>query len=186
MIRRLRQEQPGLDIEILASNSTSDLKRREADIAVRSYRPTQTDLIAKKIGNMNHYLYANPDYLMRLGNPGTPTDFADAEFIGFDQSEQLIDAYGQAELELTLDNFPIRTENHLVHWELVKAGAGIGVMPEQIGEPEPRVTRILQDSPPLVGELWLAAHRELKTSRRIRTVFDFLAEELSRAISPPA
>ncbi len=186
MIRRLREQQPGLDVEILASNSTSDLKRREADIAVRSYRPTQTDLIAKKIGTMNHYLYANPDYLERLGNPTTPEGFVDARFIGFDQSEQLVDAYGQAGLKLSLDNFPIRTENHLVHWELVKAGAGIGVMPEQIGEPEPLVTRILHDAPPMVGELWLAAHRELKTSRRIRTVFDFLAEELSRAISPPA
>ena len=186
LVRKLREQQPGLDIEILASNSTSDLKRREADIAVRSYRPTQTDLIAKKIGTMNHYLYANPDYLERLGNPREPAGFVDANFIGFDQSEQLVDAYRQAGLELSLDNFPIRTENHLVHWELVKAGAGIGVMPEQIGEPEPLVTRILDDAPPMVGELWLAAHRELKTSRRIRTVFDFLAEELGRAISPRA
>ncbi len=186
LVRKLRAQQPGLDVEILASNSTSDLKRREADIAVRSYRPTQDDLIATKIGEMNHFLYASEDYLRQIGDPASPADLAGAHFIGFENSEQLIDAYGRLDIELSLENFPVRTENHLVHWELVKAGVGIGVMPEQIGDPEPAVRRVLTDAPPLVGELWLAAHRELKTSRRIRIVFDFLAEELRRAISPPA
>ncbi len=183
LIGKLRKQQPGLDIEIIASNATTDLKRREADIAIRAYRPTQTDLIAKKIGDIPHYLYASPDYLETLDNPSAPDGFADAEFIGFDQNEQLIDAYGRVGITLTLDRFPVRTENHLVHWELVKAGVGIGVMPGPIGDVEPTVVRVLEDQEPLMGELWLAAHRELKTSRRIRTVFDFLAEELARDIN---
>ncbi|MEM1174201.1 MAG: LysR family transcriptional regulator [Pseudomonadota bacterium] len=186
LVRKLRDQQPGLDVEILASNSTSDLKRREADIAIRSYRPTQSDLIAKKIGDIPHFLYASPDYLQRLGNPTTPAGFSNANFIGFDQNEQLIEAYSRVGIQLTLDRFPVRTENHLVHWELVKAGVGIGVMPAPIGDSETGVSRCLQNQAPLMGELWLAAHRELKTSRRIRTVFDFLAEELAKGINPHA
>ena len=41
------------------------------------------------------------------------------------------------------------------------------------------VERVLADLGPYIGSLWLAAHRELKTNRRIRTVFDFLISELS-------
>jgi DNA-binding transcriptional LysR family regulator len=50
IIAKLRRIEPGIEIELIASNSTSDLKRREADIAIRSFRPTQRDLIAKKVG----------------------------------------------------------------------------------------------------------------------------------------
>ena len=67
-----------------------------------------------------------------------------------------------------------------MHWELAKAGAGIGVMSATIGDAEPAVQRALPDMEPLTGEAWLVAHRELRTSRRVRVVFDFLAEALSR------
>ena len=63
-------------------------------------------------------------------------------------------------------------------YELVKEGVGIGIMPEHIGDAEQKVVRVLPESEPFTVELWLVAHRELRTSRRIRRVFDFLAEEL--------
>lgn len=179
IIEKLRQAEPGINVEIIASNSSSDLKRREADIAIRAYRPTQPDLVARKVGDVPWTLYASPLYLKRIGNPTTPENFGDAEFIGFDNSEQLISALDGLGFNLTQRNFPVITENHLVHWELVKHGVGIGVMPVELGDAESMVQRVLPDLEPLKGELWLAAHRELKTSRRIRTVFDFLATQLS-------
>lgn len=179
IVEKLRRLEPGIDVEIIASNSTSDLKRREADIAIRAFRPTQPDLIAKKVSDVQAYLYAAPGYLQRLGRPATPDDLNGADFIGFDRTDRLITALNEIGLNLTSRNFPLLTENHLVQWEFVKQGVGIGIMPEDVGEPEPRVQRALPDLEPLTGELWLVAHRELKTSRRVRMVFDFLASELS-------
>lgn len=179
IIQQLRRKEPGIDIEVIASNATTDLKRREADIAIRAYRPTQPELIGKKVSDINAHLYATKNYLRLIGNPTSPELFAGADFIGFDRKSLLIDALNERGLKLTLRNFPVITESHLVHWELVKHGVGIGIMPEQIGDAEPLVVRALPQLEPFAVEVWLVAHRELKTSRRIRMVFDFLATELS-------
>lgn len=179
IIEKLRRMEPGINVELIASNSSSDLKRREADIAIRAYRPTQPDLIAKKVSDVPARLYASAGYLKHIGNPKLPADFSDADFIGFDRSELLISALNALGFDLTQRNFPVVTENHIVHWELVKHGVGIGIMPDELGDTEPMVQRALVDLEPLMTEIWLAAHREVRTSRRIRTVFDFLAAELS-------
>ena len=184
IIAKLRRMEPGIEIELIASNSTSDLKRREADIAIRSFRPTQPDLIAKKVGDIKAYLYAAPSYLDFLGNPTSLDGLNEAEFIGFDRNDYLIAALNEAGLKLTHENFPVITENHLVQWQLVKQGVGIGIMPVEVGDAESSVQRALPALEPLIGEIWLVAHRELKTSRRVRMVFDFLASELSGLLKP--
>jgi len=179
IIRKLRQLEPGIEVELIASNSTSDLKRREADIALRAFRPTQPDLIAKKIVDVYAHLYASPIYLRQLDNPTSPDDFSDADFLGFDRSERMILGLNEMGFSLTRRNFPVITEHHMVQWELVKQGVGIGIMPDVVGDAEPGVVRVLPDLEPYKGEVWLVAHRELKSSRRVRMVFDFLAAELA-------
>jgi len=179
IIDKLRRTEPGIDIELIASNSASNLGRREADIAVRSFRPTQPELIAKKIKEVPARLYAATHYLKKIGFPKTAKDLNQADFIGFDKTDMLVKGYNELGLNLTLKNFPILTESHLVHWELVKQGLGIGIVPEDIGDAEPLVQQALPTLAPIVFPIWLTAHRELKTSRRVRLVFDLLADELS-------
>lgn len=179
IIQRLRQMQPDIYIELIASNSVSDLKRREADIALRAFRPTQPDLIAKKLRDVAVYLYAARSYLDSLGNPMSPDDLSKADFIGFDHTDILMKAFSELGLKLTPRNFPVIAENHIVQWELVKQGVGIGVMPQEIGDAEPLVERALPTLEPLASDLWLVTHRELTTNRRVRMVFDYLASELS-------
>jgi DNA-binding transcriptional LysR family regulator len=82
---------------------------------------------------------------------------------------------------VTKCNFPIICDNYLVQWEFVKHGAGIGLITENVGESEPLVRRVLPDMAPITVPMWLATHREFNTSKRVRTVFDFLAAELSRS-----
>lgn len=185
IIGRLRLAHPAIEIEIVASNTATDLRRREADIAVRNFMPAQPDLVARKIGDRAARLYASPDYLRRIGDPKTPADLARAELFGFDRGDMMIKGLRALGVEVTEKSFPIVTANHLVQWELAKHGVGICIVMEEVGDAEPRVRRVLPDLPPIVVPLWLATHRELQTSRRIRVVFDMLAEELTRA-APPA
>ncbi len=184
VICALRREHPGIRVEVIASNQAKDLRRREADIAIRSFRPTQPNLIAKKLADIEAYLYAASAYLDDIGRPQTPDDLAGADFIGFERGDVLMAALQSIGFKLTPDSFPILSENHLVQWELVKAGAGIGVMPAEVGDRESRVERVLPGLGPLVGEEWIVAHRELRSSRRIRTVFDFLVEAFRRPLRP--
>ena len=181
IIGRLRRSHPGIEIEIVASNSARDLRRREADIAVRNFTPTQPDLVAKKIADRSARLYATPAYLEQLGNPTSPADLSRADFFGFDRTDQMIQGLRALGLELTAKNFPIITSNHLVQWELAKKGVGICIVMDEVGDAEPRVRRVLPELPPLPVPIWLATHRELHTSRRIRVAFDLLAAELGKS-----
>ena len=178
IIDKLRQQEPGIRIEIVTSNQASDLRRREADIAIRNFRPTEPDLIAKKIKDVPARLYASPRYLEKIGNPVRPYDLRHAEFINIDASGMFLKGLNALGLNLSEDNFPIYTENYLVMWELVKQGVGIGILDGNIGDAEPLVQQVLPNLEPLTFPVWLVAHRELNTSRRIRLVFDLLAAEL--------
>ncbi len=179
ILARLRLAEPGIHIEIMASSATSDLRRREADIAIRNYQPTEPDLIAKKIRDLPARLYATPGYIERIGHPKLPYDLRHADFISIDRTGVFLKGLNTLGLGLTERNFPILTENYLVMWELVKQGLGIGVQDGVVGDREPLVRRVLPDLAPLIFGMWLVTHREVNTSRRVRVVFDLLASELA-------
>lgn len=186
ILARLRQAHPGIRIEIVATNAMSDLRRREADVAIRNARPSDPELIARKIRDDEARLYAAPRYLQCIGPIHGPEDLSQADFMGFDESSALREALSAAGLTLTRDNFTVLSGSHLVQWECVKQGVGIGLMPAAIGDAEPAVRQVLPDLPPIRFPVWLTAHRELRTSRRIRLVFDLLAEALSGEAGEPA
>ena len=179
-LKRLRDMAPAIEVEVVASNEVRDLRRREADIAIRHARPEQPDLIAKLLRELSIRLYASTDYLDRLGRPGSLGDLAEADFIGFDRSDRLLTRLNQMGLPLEKDNFRLTSENGAVAWEMVKHGLGIGLMAEDVADQTPGVECVLLDLDPIPVPVWLVTHRELHTSRRIRLVFDVLAETLGK------
>lgn len=182
IVAELRRTHPGIELEIVASNEPRDLHRREADIAIRNFRTTQPDLVGKKLGDSRAYMYATPGYLERVG-PLSAADLSRAELFAFDRSDTMIEGLRARGVEVTREQFPIVTANHLVQWELCKQGCGVGIMMAEIGDPEPRVQRVLPEGPTIEVPIWLVSHRELRTSRRIRIVFDALAEGLGRIVT---
>ncbi len=179
ILTKLRTHEPGITVEVVASNSIRDLRRREADIAIRSARPTDPDLIAIRLDDVVVRFYASVGYLEQVGALDGPTDMAKASFIGFQDNDRYMETLMERGMALSAKNFVVSTASHLVHWELVKQGMGIGVMIEQVGDVEPLVRRATPWFDPFVIDVWLVAHRELNTSRRVRLVFDWLAEELT-------
>ena len=180
IIAKLRTLEPDIHVEIVVSNQASDLRRREADIAIRNFRPTEPDLIAKKVGEADAVLYATPDYIEKIGNPTIPQDLRHAHFVNLDHAGMMIKALNKLGLGLTEENFPLLTESYLVMWELVRQGVAIGILDAHIGDADPIVRRVLPDFQPFIFPIWLVSHRELTTSRRIRRVYDYLAKELHR------
>lgn len=178
IVAKLRAKHPGIELELVVSNKPRDLHRREADIAIRNFPVHQPDLVARKIKDSGAYMYATPGYLERIGGISSAEDLQKAELFAFDRTELMIDHMGARGIKLERKQFPIVTENHLVQWELCKAGAGICFMMEEIGDREPKVRRVLPQKDVTVP-VFLVCHRELRTSRRIRLVFDTIAEELA-------
>jgi len=178
ILERLRSQEPEIELEVIAENAVSDLGRREADIAVRNFRPEEPDLIARKIRDDVGRLYATPGYLDSIGNPSAVEEFSDASFVGFADPASILQWLNGSGMNLTERNMPLMTRSYLVHWSMVKQGLGIGIMPENIGDREPAVVRACPDMPAFEFPIWLVSHRELRHSRRIRVVFDLLAEGL--------
>ncbi|MBO6689861.1 MAG: LysR family transcriptional regulator [Henriciella sp.] len=178
IIRRIRDEAPGITLDIVTSNEVQDLTRREADISIRHARPTQPDLIAKLVGDSAAHLYASEDYIKSLGPIQTLKDIEHADFIGFDRNDELIAEMARHGLNLSADNFTVNARAGTVMRELVVQGLGIGFLTRDVEKMEPRIKAILPDKITLPVPVWLVTHRELHTSKRIRVVYDILSEDL--------
>jgi len=180
MLKQLRELAPAVEVEIVASNANSDLKRREADIAIRHAPSQDSDLIAELVRETSANFYATAQYLERYGRPTSIKDLSGAVFIGFEQSDLFLQHLTGLGLSVTKDNFKLAANSGVVSWELVKQGLGIGVMIEELAAITPEVERLFPELGPLPIPVWLTTHRELHTSRRIRLVYDFLADALSQ------
>lgn len=179
VVGAIRDAHPGIEIQIVATNQVSDLGRREADIALRSFRPSEGELVARKLGEEDSFLYATPAYLASVGNPGTLEELSRAEFVAFDRGDAFMTGLNGKGLRLTADNFPWMCANQQVQWALITQGSGIGVMMASIGDADPRVVRVLPERVAFRFPVWLTSHREVRTSRRVRVVFDMLTAALS-------
>lgn len=179
IVADIRALHPGITIEIVATNQVSDLGRREADIAVRSFRPSEPSLVARKLREDSGYLYATPAYLESIGNPTELAGLSSAEFVAFDETDVFMKGLNAMGLALGPHNFPWVCANQQVQWALITQGSGIGVMMERIGDADDRVVRVLPELLRFPVAMWLTSHREVRTSRRVRVVFDILAERLS-------
>lgn len=179
MLGTLRAEFPAIAIELVPSDSPENLLMREADIAVRMFRPTQLDLITRKLGESPVVACAHEDYLARRGVPGDIEALADHDLVGFDRSDVLIAVARQLGHSLRREDFAFRCDSQSAVWELLRAGLGIGFAQRPIIGRTPGMKAIALPLaiPPL--EIWLTSHRELQTARRIRVVYDRLGTLLT-------
>ncbi|THH36815.1 LysR family transcriptional regulator [Aliishimia ponticola] len=180
VLRQVQEHAPRLHVELVATNDLADLIRREADIAIRHVRPTEPELIARRLTDTTAHLYAASSYLDARGAPLGAADLAGHDFVGFADNARLIAHLAEIGIPVTPDNFRIGSQNALVAWRLVQQGFGIAPMADAVARDTPGIVRVLPDMPPIVFPVWLVTHRELHTSRRIRLVFDILAETLAQ------
>ena len=174
----LRVAEPEIEIELVASNATDNLLTREADIAVRMYRPTQLEVMTKHVRDLELATYAAQSYLERHGEPARPDDLLEHPVVGYDRDETLIRGFREVGYEVSRRFFPFRTDNQVVLWRTVVEGYGIGFAPVVIGDSEPKVRRIVPALKLPILPMWLTCHAEVRTNRRIRRVYDFLASQL--------
>jgi len=180
ILKRLRADAPGIKVELVVSNDIRDLRLREADIAIRHVRPDHPDLIAKRLRDSSGHLYAMPDYLDRTGRPATLADLSNHDILGHGDDARMAEFLADFGVALTARNFVLSADNGLVVLELMKQGLGISALSREMAETAPGLEPVLPDQLIVPIPVWLVTHRELHTSRRIRIVFDLLAEMLGQ------
>ncbi len=183
IVARIRNEAPGIVVEVVSTNDLRNLQRREADIAVRHVRSTQPDLIARLIGEFTASLYAAPSLIQRMGQPSDLADLARFPFVGFGEDHRLVEELEKYGVPITLGNILVTSNEGNASWALARQGLGVCIMSDAVAAMTADVVPVLPTFGPIRFPVWLAVHRELRTSRRIRLVFDILAEELQSRVA---
>lgn len=178
----IRQSAPEIEIELAPSDTTENLLYREADIAVRMYRPVQLDLVARYVGEIEIGVFASKDYVARHGVPLGTQDIVHHDIVGYDRSELIIRGMREAGLNLKRDDFKLRCDSQTAYWELVRAGGGIGFGQAMIARTDPNMVEIDLgvDIPGL--PVWLTAHHGLRHTPKVRVVWDHLRAGLAKIV----
>ncbi len=179
ILAQLRRTDPGISIDLVASDSSENLLFREADIAIRMYRPEQLDMVTKHATDLSLGIYAATSYLDHCGRPATIDDALALDWVGYDRNELMIREMRKAGWPVTRDFFRLRTDDQAANWQLVRAGCGLSVAQQTIGARDPDVEQLLPeiDLPHL--PVWLTAHEALRRVPRVARVWEALVAGLS-------
>lgn len=182
LLAQMRLTLPDVQVELVASNAVSNLLRREADIAVRMVRPQQATVIVRRVGQVAISACAHQDYLRRRGIPRHLSDLLSHDLIGGDRNDEILRGFAARGFSVKREHFDFRTDDLIAVWQAVRAGLGVGFVSEYLIRTEASVVPVLTSLKIEPMPVWLAVHKEIRTSKRIRAVYDFLSEALPRAI----
>ncbi len=182
ILTQLRESYPELVIELIPSNRMEDLLQRGADIAVRMARPSQTALVARRIGNVELGLYAHRQYLERHGVPADIEALADHTLIGFDQENAFVRSFVSQLPFLKRELFAMRTDSDLAYIAALRAGFGIGICQVGLGRCNPNLVRLFPREVSYRLDTWLAMHEDLRHTPCCQLTFSALFEGLTRYV----
>jgi DNA-binding transcriptional LysR family regulator len=168
-LAKLRQQYPGIHIRLIGETRIASLLHRECDIAVRMIQPTESNLVARKIGKINISIFASANYLATT----TPENYT---FIAFDKSMDNLDQ--QKWLKAYANTRPIVLCTNDLETQRIAAlnGVGIAALPYFIANRSPGLVRLDIDNNILFNDIWLVVHDDLRNVPAVRAVMNFLAE----------
>lgn len=176
-----REQYPGIRVDLRADLNMIDLLQRQADIALRLVRPTEPDLIARKVGKFSSYLAASKEYLEKNGTPRTPEDLKNHIALEYNNWSG---GGPRTNLPKMFSNFMpenclFSANSMLSLYQAVSNGLGIGLFPTIALDDYPDVEFVLKDELELELEVWLVTHVDIQHNARIRALYDFLADVMS-------
>jgi len=178
ILAAFRERHPGIVIELVLSNASADLLRRDADIAVRMVQPTQEALVARRLGSVALGLFAHRRYLEAHGRPSLLAELADHSLIGFDTEMPYIRRMRADGLPYVRERFSLRTDSDLAALAAIRAGYGLGIMQVNLARRDPQLVHLLADELAIPLETWVVMHEDLRQSLRVRRLFEHVAEGL--------
>lgn len=183
MLADIRAEFPGIQLVLIPSDNTENLLFREADIAIRMYRPNQLELVTRHVADIELGTFAAFSYLERRGRPETAADLLDHDMVGFDQSTLITDTMNTLGWPAGPETFAVRCDHHPTYWEMVRAGCGVGFTQAEVGRADPLVEELELglDIPPL--EVWLTAHQTVRKAPRVDAIWQALDARLTAAFA---
>ncbi len=169
---------PDITVELLLSDRDLDLGMREADIAIRLHRPTEPDIIQRKLFTVHNHAYAAPEYLREHGMPKSVADLDKHRIMAFGVPPAYL-----SEIDWLLkvnrpDNSPrtpILTINNVYGLRrAAQMGIGITTIPDYIVGTNTNLVMIPLDQEPPAFDTYLAYAEEMRASKRVAVFRDFV------------
>ncbi len=170
------RKHPAIAGTLVTSARTVSLTRREADLGVRLERPTQADLVARKLGTYAYALYASPSYLAKRA-AAARTDLAAHDVLGFD--EELSSIPEAVWLSERTRRYALRSNSFSVLERAAMAGVGVAVLPCFLADGREDLVRLDPSEDVSARSLWVVVHAELATQTRVRAVVDFVTRQFA-------
>lgn len=173
-----RAANPWIMMELVADVRPVSLKKRAADIVIRTVRPTDGEYKMHKIGRLAAALFGSSAYLQLHGEPREPRDLASHALIGWDHELRFL-VMSRWLTELAGEHEPwLRTSNFTTQYLACRAGLGLAVLPSLIAK-NAGLCRVLPHLPPLQLDLWLLVSIETNQGERVKRVVGFLNDLFS-------
>jgi DNA-binding transcriptional LysR family regulator len=170
VLQAVHRKHPGIAIELISTIARLDVTRREADIAIRTIRPAEPSLVARKLGR----LAIAPYVRRRQKKPGP------LAAVGYTDGMRL--PIRDIERRLPDGRVAHRTNSIATVLAAVRLGWGAGDLPCFVGDATPDLQRAFPDEPPESMDVWLIVHADLQRTARVRVIVD----ELVRAFQDGA
>jgi len=175
-LARFRATHPQLRLDLITASGFLNPSKREADIAVMLARPRNRQLQASRLADYRLQLYATRDY---LDVHGTPTDAAalnDHALIGYvPEHIHAVELDYLSEVHAGLVARARSTSINVQH-AMIRAGAGIGILPDFIARRDEQLVAVLPGTVTLGRTFWLVTHEDTHATPRIEAVTGWLRE----------
>jgi DNA-binding transcriptional LysR family regulator len=178
MLGSFRAEYRGIELELHVDNAMVDMLRRDADIAVRMFKPSQKQLLAKRIGFIPMGLYAHRRYLDAFGMPRNVEDFPHHTVIGFDAVPPWLSQVRGVPFQITRSIFAVRCDDDRAQLASLRAGVGICACQTGIARRDPDLVPVLPGAVRFELDLWLVMHADQRKTPHVRALFEHLAKGL--------
>ena len=185
LLNQFRTEHPHIRMNLLMDDRVLNLGMREADVAIRLYKPEQADLIQKQIATINFVICASKDYLKANGAPKTLADLKDHTIITY--PEHCLVPYQNPNWLLETAQISAQTHQKLITvnsvsaiYSAVQNDAGIACLPKFMVNKSANLTPILTSSKPPSVDMYFVYAEERRNSKRIAITRDFITSAISK------
>lgn len=170
----LRLRYPGLLIELATGVRSVSMVRREADLSLRLIRPTQNNLVVRKVGQQAHAVYASANYLAARGHPQRSVDLHELDWIGWDAEFATLQMAVWLKEATAGRPLAVAMTSLAAQLIAVRHGLGAAVLPCFLGDPEPGLRRLVEPAEVFTQDIWLTMDAGLSKLSRVRAVADWL------------
>ncbi len=174
-----RQKYPGIEIDLIADNTFTNLANREADIALRLCRNPPKELVGEKIAVLGWALYASQSYLAEHGRPGSPEELGNHFIVSGDESLPQITPTSWLMSYAPEEAVVLRSNSVMNLFSTIKAGIGMGMLPCHIGDPEPTIDAVFPPGAALTSDLWVLTHGELRKTAAISAFMEHMINSVA-------